>query len=333
MNTSAFLRSSTALLQVTEEGEFSLPGRISDQTYQVALTRLLLSINGITNLSSLAKKGFSYLQPYVTTAESASDFLDFIVEKGHATAEQAAALSKTLPLGIDQELGPCYGALWRFWPISGGEISVFDMKRKNVELPSDIVSKTQETWESLTEDQKEEVGSAENLAKMMYFSTKDQFNELLTRLKKNPTANHPPIFNANPEFEPFEDFVVGGSYLAQRANVVPLDYAFSVSVNENKELGIIVNTTKVPTSEAFDEILAFYCLLAHLLAREAKLKAKFVHVSGAALDLSETPFSKEDSETRLVSFTLTEDLDIYALRPEHFNLYSTRTQQALALEP
>lgn len=287
------------------------------------IAETLMFIYGQTNISFLHEHNVKIWDHWAVTYDTGESMKDYCNRKGIPNDITSHPLYREMIEEAKGGIGPMYGAMWRDWPRSTGEYTVFDSYTDVKEIPSDIMHNLigkDTQLDTLTDDEKDRVLRVVN-------STIDQLDLLVKGLKKNPYSSRHVVTALNPEFAPIEDMPPDVNVLHGKGCLLPCHVMFQCFVNPAKEEGGKKRLSLQFTMRSTDVILglpyniASYALLTHLLAKVTDMEADELIFSGGDvhvyLDQADTFLIRQRNREclRLATIKINDDLtDLFAVK-------------------
>ena len=143
----------------------------------------------------------------------------------------AKTIMDAVPDEVVGEIGPMYGANWRYWPRRNEHIRKEAVVREIKDMPSDFVQQMTSAYESLDDDFDKTKYSLDDWIKAHYYSHVDQLGELLYNLKHDPYGSRHLVTAYDPDMNPLPGFTPDENVIAEKGALMPCHYAFQVFVN------------------------------------------------------------------------------------------------------
>lgn len=309
---------------------------ISNGKYPLVTTRyinpltpikeMLMFVGGHHTTDFLHEHGSKLWDAWAVTEKTYSDYFQDLVDRGFATPEQGAIMAMSVEKDNIGSIGPLYGPMWRTWPINRHEIDLRATTRKVDDLPSDLVARLTESWNTLPEEKQIEI-PLETWLIQHYYSCVDQLNELVLNLKSDPFGSRHVVTALNPEFTPVPGYSPDMNVLLGKGALMPCHFSFQVFVDPPKEeggknrLSLMFNLRSSDAPVGLPTNIAGYAFLAHLLAHVTDMETDELVYTGGDVHIYLNQLDgveKQLAKTPLESPTITlnpEKKDLFAFTP------------------
>ena len=199
--------------------------------FNSVLAETLWFISGDTNNENLVKEGCTFWTPWAATLDSVRRYTNKLVERKVIDILDAKTIMDAVPDEVVGEIGPMYGASWRYWPRRNEHIRKEAVVREIKDMPSDFVQQMTSAYESLDDDFDKTKYSLDDWIKAHYYSHVDQLGELLYNLKHDPYGSRHLVTAYDPDMNPLPGFTPDENVIAEKGALMPCHYAFQVFVN------------------------------------------------------------------------------------------------------
>lgn len=243
---------------------------------EVFIMENLFFLTGKTNVEFLNKAGVKIWDLWAVNKKTFETYAKKMLERGLVQEEEMHFLLETIPETLIGEIGPMYGNMWRMWPLAAPGGQEYAIRRENMvrtfdELPSDMLAAAKEIYEGTDPKELEDM-DYETFARVFYYSSVDQINELIWELRKNPYSSRLMVTALNPQFTPTPGFSPDENVLLGKGALMPCHFAFQCFVkpalNEGGKLRLSLkwHQRSVDAPVGLVQNISGYALLLHLIA-------------------------------------------------------------------
>lgn len=193
------------------------------------------------------------------------EFIDHLVDRGIASKDNAALYAEVTEPSALGSMGPCYGAMWRFYPTAKEEIHRVIAHLTLEDMPADLKERIDRLWEEASEEERDAIQTKDNLAVQLYYSVYDQMHEAILHLRSPQKSTPFMIYNEMPAWRRLTDLPDAANLISGHTTLDVKDKTFSVFLVDN-ELTLQVCAPAVNDRGDATFLVVFYSILASLLA-------------------------------------------------------------------
>lgn len=245
------------------------------------------------------------------SSHTVAEFIDHLIDRGMVSADRARLYAEVTEPASLGSLGPCYGSMWRFYPTANEEIHRVSANLTLEQMPSDLKQRIEQIWEGAEQEERDSIGTKENLAIQLYYSVYDQMHEAILHLQSDQKSSPFPIYNEMPAWKRLSKLPDAANLISGRTSLAIQDKAFSVCIQDS-ELELTVWAPGVNQLSQINFLITFYSILASVLAKHLQVREYSVTIShGLALPLPwknpTSVFLQYSKDTDTDPFLLEED--------------------------
>lgn len=310
------------------------------------IAETLWFISGSTNNNELVEKGCNIWTPWATSLDSVKRYAAKLVDRGIITPVDVKAIMDSVPDEIIGEIGPMYGANWRWWPRRSQHVRKEAVIREVKDMPSDFVTTMTAAYEAIDDAEFDKSKfSLDDFIKAHYYSHVDQLGELIYNLKNDPYGSRHLITAYDPDMNPLPGFTPDENVIAEKGALMPCHYAWQVFVKPALSGHIKPRISLMFQMRSWDVFLggpfniAGYGLILKMLAHcldydcdELICVAGDAHIYYNQFDAVETQIGREPRSLPKL-FLNPEKKDFFSFTKEDFRLEGYEPHPAIKTTP